>query len=215
MPPLSLTLNPKFLGHSGLPETLAFPCWAKVSTCGMAHQWAPCNRNIQRIWSILHCPFALRGASVQSLHPSRFMVAGARLEESSLRLWHLQNPRAFQQSAEMSELPPIPLPLYRQHSLGARLAAFIFSPDCVSPGRCAVQAVQTLLLLVAAPRPQAPGCTDRRLSPTCGPCLVPLIRLLSWSGANGPRSGHLSFRASCWLRYPLMCEDIWGSAADF
>lgn len=215
MPPLSLTLNPKFLGHSGLPETLAFSRWAKSAPA----EWLTSEPRATGISSpfdpscTAHSRWGERASSPFIRLASWSRELGERNHPSGSDIF--KTPGHFSKAPKCQNCRRIPLPRYRQHSLGARLATFIFSPDCVSPGRCAVQAVQTLLLLVAAPRPQAPGCTDQRLSPTCGPCLVPLIRLLSWSGANGPRSGHFSFRASCWLRYPLMCEDIWGLCGGF
>lgn len=74
--------------------------WGRVSTHEVSQQWAPCNRNIKP--HLIHLALPILTERDMAFSPFILLASwslSAQLEKSSLRLWHLQNPSAFQQSS--------------------------------------------------------------------------------------------------------------------
>lgn len=145
---------------------------------------------------------------------------GAQLEKATLRLWHLQNPSAFQRSAGNVRTAPAASSFSYFISSGPLVGLFttlsslpdsMFCCCC-----CSVQAVRASLLLslphVVDPWLHGPPLISKVLR-----CLVlPLImhRSRDWE-QTGPALATLALGLSCWRGSPLMYEDICGAAAEF
>lgn len=195
--------------------------WGRVSTHEMSQQWAPCNRNIKPHLILLALPILTE----REMAFSPFILLAswylrAQLEKSSLRLWHLQNPSAFQQSsgnvrtaAADSSSPILSLAYSLLHCLPllSSLPDSIFFVVVLS--KLWKHSCSFFLPLVL----RSLGCIDHRLSPTCCTCLVVAL-IMDHSRdqeQTGPGLATEALGLFCWLRSPLMYEDVCGSAAEF
>lgn len=145
----------------------------------MSHQWATCNINIKPC-SIHFAPLILAEGEM-ACHPSICLASwslGAQLEKSTLRLWHLQNPSAFQQSAGNVRTAPAASSFsyfISRRPLVGLLTALSSLPDSMFCCCCSVQAAKASLLL-SLPRAVDPWLHWPPLISSMLCCLVvPLI----------------------------------------